>query len=253
MPGGFEYKFFPWYAIYHPWYGMTVLRGKEFGKMPAIHSNEPAWTPSPLEPVWAEGCKPDRVARHCEHWHKEIPGRVSAEHVRDYKAWAATESADAISARYATMAKFVWPLPKPCPAIDPAAPRIYARGERPQADIDQEANPTDFVTHGGPESQYRAAQGAADRRAARVDDAAITEAQSEGNNKIVVDDYYFIHWTQDDFPDELLFTLVKAKKVRSPVRTATISVCDDWLLPPGTTMWRNLGRRPGLSRQLFAL
>ena len=117
--------------------------------MPPIHSNEPAWTPSPLKPAWAEGCKPDRIARHCEHWHQEIAGRVSAEHVREYKAWAATESAEAISARYVTMAKFVWPLPKPCPAIDPTAPRVYARGERPQADIDQEANPTDFVTHGG--------------------------------------------------------------------------------------------------------
>ena len=115
------------------------------------------------------------------------------------------------------MAKFDWPLPKPCPAIDPAAPRVYARGERPQADIDQEANPTNFVTHGGAESQYGAAQGAVDRRANRAGDAAITEAQSEGNNAIVVDDFYFIHWTHDGAPDELLFTLVKAKNIRSRV------------------------------------
>ena len=120
---------------------MTTLRGPEFAKMPALRSDELAWIPSLLEPVWSESCKPARVARHCEALHKEIPGRVSAEHVCEYRALAATESEEAISARYATMAKFVWPLSKQCPAIDPAAPRVYARHERPREDIDQEANP----------------------------------------------------------------------------------------------------------------
>ena len=73
------------------------------------------------------------------------------------------------------------------------------------------------MANGGAESQYCAAQGAADRRENRAGVAATTEARSEGNHAIVVGDFYFIHWTQDDTPDELMFTLAKAKKVRSRV------------------------------------
>ena len=213
--GGFEYKTFPWDALFKPSYGMTILRGKEFDKMPPIRSDDPKWIPSAIEPEWESDSKPARVARHVAAWHVALPRTVTAEHVQSYKDWAEAEtSEDARRTRFAALPKFTWPLPKPCPPSDPTAPRIYVRRERPQEDIDREANETENVTHGGDDSQYRAAQGRADKRAKKKDADATSAAHSEGNNKIVVDQFYFIHWTEDSAPDELLFTLVKAKQVR---------------------------------------
>lgn len=194
---------------------MTILRGKAFDAMPPLRSDEPAWKPLPLDPEWESACKPARVARLVAAWHAEIPTRVTACHVQAYKDWADAETDDdALDARYAALPEYSWPLPKACPALDPAAPRVYGRHERPQEDIDREANAEEDVTHGGAESQYRARQGAADRRADRVDEASVLAARADGNNKIVVGKFYFIHWTEDSAPDELLFTLVKAKQVR---------------------------------------